>query len=179
MAVLTALPLWMLDRVLQSFWVMHTEQTINHWLATNNPGHYSHTAAEAFWQPFFTLHSLGLYMTTAVHMSIDYMVQSLLDRVLPTRGNSAAPIYLDRQSYEKITDNDPVHEGEIVRKLIAQGKIKRASINWGTVFLKWILYHAVFLPISMWIWHFGNNLTNGEPFKDFFSVFSVVSESKI
>ena len=63
-----------------------------------------------------------------------------LERKFPTRSRPAAVESIDDKT-EKLTDEQV--EEEIVKKWIAKGKVKRASVNWGNTLVKWALCMSV------------------------------------
>jgi hypothetical protein len=62
-----------------------------------------------------------------------------LERMLPAR-----PRYRDvpYQRNEKVEENED-REEEVVKRWIAQGRVRRASLNWCNTFLKWMLQVTV------------------------------------
>jgi hypothetical protein len=70
-----------------------------------------------------------------------------LERILPARPRRRDVPY---QRHEKVEESED-REEEIVQRWIAQGRVKRASLNWYNTFLKWVLeltvgrlwYHAI------------------------------------
>ena len=71
---------------------------------------------------------------------LDYHWQCWLERMLPTRPPGSG---LTAQEQEKITEGDEMVEEEMMRRLIAKGKVRRASISWCNLFLKWVLESTI------------------------------------
>ena len=77
----------------------------------------------------------NLVFDIIVHV-LNYDWQIWLERTFPARpkGSKAASKYVK----DKTGENEDVEE-EIVKKWIAQGKVRRASISWCNTFTKWII----------------------------------------
>lgn len=71
--------------------------------------------------------------------------------MLPTRSRNFATAAPSSAAAEK-TEGDEEVEEEIIKKWIAQGKIKRSSINWMNTFLKWILQMTLGLALRNLAW---------------------------
>lgn len=99
-------------------------------------------------------------LTSTITAAVLYHVHLFLEGLLPTRGSGSSKAY-ERQSVSKVTDDDPSLEDEVVRRLIAQGKIKRASVNWCNVTLKWTVINLIVSYLPRWI-HALFSLKNGE-----------------
>jgi hypothetical protein len=71
-----------------------------------------------------------------------------LERILPARRRRGEG--LGSAEAEGLGESD-VHEEKIVKRWIAQDRVRRASLNWGNTLVKWVLeltvgrlwYHAV------------------------------------
>lgn len=70
-------------------------------------------------------------------MLLEYQWQCWLERLLPTRPVGSAAF--TAQEKEKITDDDDMMEEEVMKRLIAKGKVRPSSIKWVNVLLKWIV----------------------------------------
>jgi hypothetical protein len=76
-----------------------------------------------------------------------------LERILPARSRHK---YVLHQREEKVEESED-REEEVVKKWIAQGRVRRASLNWCNTFLKWLLdltvgrvwYHTVEHVVTM------------------------------
>ncbi|CAO2655701.1 Nn.00g045040.m01.CDS01 [Neocucurbitaria sp. VM-36] len=85
----------------------------------------------------------SFYVRTLPREVIIYMVMSALhywwfiwlERMLPARPRYRLVPY---QQEEKVEDSED-REEEVVKKWIAQGRVRRASLNWCNTFLKWLL----------------------------------------
>jgi len=62
-----------------------------------------------------------------------------LERMLPARPRRREVLY---QREEKVEESED-REEEVVKKWIAQGRVRRASLNWCNTFLKWLLHVTV------------------------------------
>ncbi|KAI6819383.1 hypothetical protein KC332_g3650 [Hortaea werneckii] len=80
----------------------------------------------------------------------NYQWQCLLERYLPTRpqGNT-----FTAQEKAKVTDDDDMMEDEVMRRLIAKGKVRRASISWCNVFLKWLINNTITFAVIASAYH--------------------------
>ena len=67
---------------------------------------------------------------------LSYRWQCWLERVLPTRPRGANPTAQEPEKFGSAVDE---LEEEITRRLIARGVVRRASISWCNVILKWLL----------------------------------------
>jgi hypothetical protein len=78
-----------------------------------------------------------------------------LEKMLPTRSRAfaLAPPTTPRSPAAEKAEGDEEVEEEIIKKWIAQGKVKRSSVNWCNVFMKWILHLTIGLILwqSLWI----------------------------
>jgi hypothetical protein len=77
--------------------------------------------------------------------ALQYWWHIFLERILPARPKSrSAPS-------EKEVEHSEDREEEVVKKWVAQGRVRRSSLNWCNTFLKWVLeltvgrlwYHSV------------------------------------
>jgi hypothetical protein len=74
-----------------------------------------------------------------------YWWHIFLERILPARPKSQSV------PSEKEVEHSEDHEEEVVKKWVAQGRVRRSSLNWCNTFLKWVLemtvgrlwYHSV------------------------------------
>ena len=80
----------------------------------------------------------------------NYQWQCLLERYLPTRpqGNS-----FTAQEKAKVTDDDDMMEDEVMKRLIAKGRVRRASISWCNVFLKWLINNTITFAVMASAYH--------------------------
>lgn len=62
-----------------------------------------------------------------------------LERILPARPRRKT---VPHQQHEKVAESED-REEEVVKKWIAQGRVRRASLNWCNTFLKWVLEFSV------------------------------------
>jgi hypothetical protein len=69
---------------------------------------------------------------------LQYWWYMALERILPARSR-------DRSSTADLTEKEGSEdrEEEVVKKWIAQGRVRRASLNWCNTFLKWVLEMSV------------------------------------
>jgi hypothetical protein len=78
--------------------------------------------------------------------ALQYWWYIALERMLPARPRGNVQI----ERYEKVEESED-REEEVVKKWIASGRVRRASLNWCNTFLKWVVeltvgrlwYHAV------------------------------------
>jgi len=78
--------------------------------------------------------------------ALQYWWHLALERMLPARPRGKVQV----ERYEKAEESED-REEEVVKKWIAQGRVRRASLNWCNTFLKWVLeltvgrfwYHTV------------------------------------
>ncbi|KAF3048022.1 hypothetical protein E8E12_007242 [Didymella heteroderae] len=78
--------------------------------------------------------------------TLQYYWMAWLERVLPSRPRRRGVV----EPVDGEGESD-IHEEKIVKRWIAQGRVKRASLNWFNTFLKWVLeltigrlwYHAI------------------------------------
>ncbi|KAI6836886.1 hypothetical protein KC340_g14170 [Hortaea werneckii] len=80
----------------------------------------------------------------------NYQWQCLLERWLPTRPQGSN---FTAQEKAKVTDDDDMMEDEVMRRLIAKGKVKRASISWCNVFLKWVINNTITFSVIALAYH--------------------------
>ncbi|RMY71139.1 hypothetical protein D0863_05334 [Hortaea werneckii] len=80
----------------------------------------------------------------------NYQWQCLLERWLPTRPQGSN---FTAQEKAKVTDDDDMMEDEVMRRLIAKGKVRRASISWCNVFLKWLINNTITLSVIALAYH--------------------------
>jgi hypothetical protein len=62
-----------------------------------------------------------------------------LERAFPARPRAAVEVAYQPEKKVKAFDDDEHHDEEVVKRWIAQGKVRRASISWTNTFLKWVL----------------------------------------
>ena len=62
-----------------------------------------------------------------------------LERILPARPRRREVLHEGKEKVEESEDR----EEEVVKKWIAQGRVRRASLNWCNTFLKWVLAMTV------------------------------------
>lgn len=174
-AILTTLPGEFLDKILLRFWVRHAIYTLKSCLSKRYHRYQPVPELEPFWQSIRSIKypESGIVMILA--MIVEFKMQAWLEDIFPTRGIRKG---LDKQSIEKVTDSDPVREEAIVQKLIAQGKIKRASVNWSNVMLKWIYYQTVFAAVFNWACQTSVQLIDGLSLNDSFEKPRLVSSIK-
>lgn len=104
-------------------------------------------AGEVEWGKFFKSQFPRDAATIVVGTIFLYHWYLWLERILPTRSRTFATAPPSTSASEK-TEGDEEVEEEIIKKWIAQGKIKRSSVNWTNTFLKWILH----LTLGMALW---------------------------
>ncbi|KAI7202267.1 hypothetical protein KC316_g9034 [Hortaea werneckii] len=80
----------------------------------------------------------------------NYQWQCLLERWLPTRPQGSN---FTAQEKAKVTDDDDMMEDEVMRRLIAKGKVRRASISWCNVFLKWLINNTITFSVIASAYH--------------------------
>ncbi|RMX79203.1 hypothetical protein D0869_08478 [Hortaea werneckii] len=80
----------------------------------------------------------------------NYQWQCLLERWLPTRPQGSN---FTAQEKAKVTDDDDMMEDEVMRRLIAKGKVRRASISWCNVFLKWLINNTITFSVIALAYH--------------------------
>ncbi|KAI6841504.1 hypothetical protein KC332_g2207 [Hortaea werneckii] len=80
----------------------------------------------------------------------NYQWQCLLERYLPTRPQGSN---FTAQEKAKVTDDDDMMEDEVMRRLIAKGKVRRASISWCNVFLKWLINNTITFSVIALTYH--------------------------
>ncbi|KAI1337509.1 hypothetical protein F5Y15DRAFT_156579 [Xylariaceae sp. FL0016] len=99
---------------------------------------------EPLWTVLFPV-SLAIFLLLA---PLDYHWNMYLERLLPTRRRAALPPPEHREKFAVGNGgDDESREEEIVRKWIAQGKVRRASVSWLNTFVKWVLTTAVWNPV--------------------------------
>jgi hypothetical protein len=72
-----------------------------------------------------------------------------LERVLPARPRYRDTLHQQKGQFEENEDR----EEEVVKKWIAQGRVRRASLNWCNTFLKWVLDLTVGLLLMFTVEH--------------------------
>ena len=102
--------------------------------AMNTTAAPSTLSAAAPYEESFYKRSLPISMIAYLVLStLQYCWLIWLERILPARSR--------RQhvpTTEKLSLSED-HEEEIVKKWVAQGRVRRASLNWCNTFLKWVL----------------------------------------
>lgn len=98
--------------------------------AVNGTSTTSDKSEESFYKSEFPRNIVIVIVITI----LEYYWQIWLERILPARARPSTVVP------EKIsTEDDDGREEEVVKKWIAQGKIRRASLNWCNTAIKWIL----------------------------------------
>jgi hypothetical protein len=84
---------------------------------------------------------------------LQYWWYMALERILPARSR-------DRSSTADLTEKEGSEdrEEEVVKKWIAQGRVRRASLNWCNTFLKWVLEMSVGRLVYHTLEHFMREL---------------------
>jgi hypothetical protein len=91
------------------------------------------SAAREQEEPFYTRElPLGI-LTSFIMCALQYCWLIGLERALPARSRRRDVIVADKGEMSED------REEEVVKKWIAQGRVRRASLNWCNTFLKWIL----------------------------------------
>ena len=72
---------------------------------------------------------------------LSYYWQIYLERFFPTRPRG---VEIDYKKKEKVeVDMNEGREEEVVKRWIAQGKVRRSSVSWWNTFVKWVLHVTV------------------------------------
>jgi hypothetical protein len=107
----------------------------------------------------YHLQVLPRQVVTFLIMSVlQYWWYIALEKMLPARPSRYTSTEKP-QLQEKLSEDSEDREEEVVKRWIAQGRVRRASLNWCNTFLKWILdmtvgrlcYYAVEISIAMLI----------------------------
>ena len=75
-----------------------------------------------------------VFVSTVIAI-LGYYWQIWLERTFPARSRPSEKVVSEKFS----EGNDESREEEVVKKWIAQGKIRRASLSWWNTFMKWVL----------------------------------------
>lgn len=88
----------------------------------------------------------------------------LLERCFPTRPRGVEIDYTGKEKAGIHTDEG--QEEEVVKRWIAQGKVRRSSISWWNTFIKWVLNGTVgdlwFVALQYWL----DGFLRGRSFSD-------------
>ncbi|KAI0129949.1 hypothetical protein BJ170DRAFT_681430 [Xylariales sp. AK1849] len=76
----------------------------------------------------------------ALLVPLSYYWHIFLERFFPARPRGVE-VHHDKQ--EKVVDVHEDHEEEVVKRWIAQGKVRRSSLSWWNTFVKWVLHLTV------------------------------------
>ncbi|KAF2017689.1 hypothetical protein BU24DRAFT_420739 [Aaosphaeria arxii CBS 175.79] len=93
------------------------------------------TMADEPLEAFYTVVFPRDVILNTIILMLQYYWYTWLERMLPARPRRIEAYY---GRTEKIEESDD-REEEVVKKWIAQGRVKRASLNWCNTFLKWII----------------------------------------
>ena len=119
----------------------NTSSRLNHTAGLNNPETSNVTlgatreAAESFYSRSLPRDAV----VCVVICALQYWWLIWLERMFPARPRYKAVPSLREEKVEESEDR----EEEVVQKWIAQGRIRRASLNWCNTFLKWVLEMTV------------------------------------
>lgn len=100
---------------------------------TWNPADHIPKTEPSKFYTWFLAHELLFF---AIRVPLQYYWHLWLERILPMRPRGDASMSAEKVS---VGEGDQVREEEIVKRWIASGKVKRASLSWWNTFLKWIL----------------------------------------
>lgn len=90
-------------------------------------------------EPFYTRILPGNLVILLILSALQYLWLMLLEKMLPARPRRRQVAYQHEEKVEETEDR----EEEVVKKWIAQGRVRRASLNWCNTFLKWLLQVTV------------------------------------
>ena len=137
----------------------------NSTFATNQTMTESDLEKYSWSAPFHWRHAHELIIVVVMNVIL-YQWNIWLERSFPTRSRTFA--------FEKATEKtemDEQVEEEIIQKWLARGKIKRTSVNWCNVFIKWVLHMSLGLfglltmrellfSLLRWKWGFGISVSS-------------------
>ncbi|KAH9826000.1 hypothetical protein Tdes44962_MAKER03783 [Teratosphaeria destructans] len=80
---------------------------------------------------------------------LNYWFQCWLERVLPGRARIApsANVSSEKPLIEKTVEGDEELEEEMMRRLLARGKVQRSTLSWVNTALKWLLINVVAMEV--------------------------------
>lgn len=90
-------------------------------------------------EPFLSRELPRNSIVSIVLLALQYWWFVGLERLLPARPRSKR---VPTQQKEQVEENED-REEEVVKKWIAQGRVRRASLNWCNTFLKWVIAMTV------------------------------------
>ncbi|KAF2831511.1 hypothetical protein CC86DRAFT_314923 [Ophiobolus disseminans] len=93
------------------------------------------TATNDLNEAFYGRFLLREIVVSAVFAALEYWWLIGLERILPGRPRNKDVLSQLSGQVEESEDR----EEEVVKKWIAQGRVRRASLNWGNTLLKWVL----------------------------------------
>lgn len=87
-------------------------------------------------EAFYTSMLPRILFVRALLCPLDYYYEIYLERLLPTRPRGAVIDY-DEQG-KVVIDMNEDREEKIVKRWIAKGKVRRSTVSWSNIFIKWI-----------------------------------------
>jgi hypothetical protein len=92
-----------------------------------------------------------------------YYWQLLLERLFPTRPRGVEVSY--EKNEKSGIDGNEDREEEVVKRWIAQGKVRRSTVSWWNTFVKWVLNLTVGRVWHCALWHFLDGCVRWRSFK--------------
>ncbi|KAI1841508.1 hypothetical protein JX266_012260 [Neoarthrinium moseri] len=114
-------------------------------------------------EPFY-LHSLPRQaLLYALTVPFSFYWHLLLERMLPTRPRGVElhyekPHALREKAVSPLQEPGEGQEEEVVKRWIAQGKVRRSSVSWWNTFVKWVLDLSVGKIICEVVYHLVDNM---------------------
>lgn len=110
---------------------------------------------------YLTLMPLNILYYVLI-VSLRYCWYIALEHAFPARPRAAVEVAYQPEKKEKAFDDDEHHDEEVVKRWIAQGKVRRASISWTNTCFKWVLDLTVGNIVIQCLFELYNGLVFGD-----------------
>ena len=166
------------DPVLKNLTATMNNFTPNTTVPTNSTSGMDSAGSSSKIAESFYLKSLPRHVFVhALLFPLAYYWQVFLERFFPARPRGVKIIY-DEKSEKVEVDGNEDREEEIVKRWVAQGKVRRSSVSWWNTFVKWILDLTVGSLLLHSLWHLVDGCVRWRSFAEIFGdLKSVCSKS--
>lgn len=126
-------------------------------------------------EDFYTQILPRKFVVSLILYALQYYWFIFLEKMLPARPRRRLVAYQHDEKVEETEDR----EEEVVKKWLAQGRVRRASLNWCNTFLKWVLQVTMGRPAHVAVAFLIEDIILRRSAKQILSDFKFVSSLRV